>query len=62
MFLSSIRKVTSEPVALIMDNCGPHGTGVSDHREQVEILTLLLNCTAKSEPMDISVLAAFKLC
>ena len=60
MFLPFIRTVTSEPVALVMDNCGRHGTDLSDHREQVEILTLL-PCTAKFQPMDMGVIAAFKL-
>ena len=61
VFLPFIRNVTSEPVALVMENCGPHGTDRSDHREQVEILTLPPNCTAKFQPMDMGVIAAFKL-
>ena len=44
-----------------MQNCGPHGTDLSDHREQVEIFTLPPKCTAKLQPMDMCVIAAFKL-
>ena len=44
-----------------MDNCDPHGTDVSDDREQVDILTLPPNCTAKFQPKDMGVIEALKL-
>lgn len=60
VFLPHVRKTTSRPVALVMDNCGPHGADISDSRGQVAIYPLPPNCTALHQPMDLGVIAAWK--
>lgn len=47
-------------VALIMDNCCPHGADISDIREQIETLTLPPNCTNVHQLMDMCIIAAWK--
>lgn len=61
IFLPFVRRFTSRPVALVMDNCGPHGTDLNDPQEQVNILTLPPNCTAIHQPMDLGIIGAWKL-
>ena len=61
VFLPLIRKHTSDKVILLMDNCGPHGTDLQDAREQVTILTLPPNCTARHQAMDAGIIAAWKM-
>ena len=34
-FFPFIRQRTSQPVILLMDNCGPHGTDIVDHTGQI---------------------------
>ena len=60
VFLPHVRKTTSRPVALVMDNCGPHGADISDGRGQVTIYPLPPNCTALHQPMDLGVIAEWK--
>ena len=60
LFLPHIRKRTSAPVALLMDNCGAHGSDLHDCREQVTIFPLPPNCTSIHQPMDMGVIAAWK--
>lgn len=61
VFLPFIRKATSRPCVLLMDNCGPHGTDLKDSRNQVTIMTLPPNCTAIHQPMDLGIIAAWKV-
>lgn len=44
-----------------MDNCGPHGSNVLDIRGQVRVFPLRPNCTALHQPMDLGVIAAWKV-
>ena len=61
VFLPFVRRITSEKVVLLMDNCGPHSADLHDRQEQVKILTLPPNCTSMFQPMDMGVIAALKL-
>ena len=61
VFLPFVRRQTSDKVVLLMDNCGPHGCDLKDCREQVTILTLPPNCTARHQQMDAGIIAAWKL-
>ena len=58
VFLPHIRKRTSKLVAVVTENCGPHGTDIIDSREQVIIMTLPPNCTRRHQPMDLGIIAA----
>lgn len=60
MFLTFIRRTTSKPVILLMNNCGPHGSDLTDPKGQVTIRPLPPNCTAVHQPMDQGVIAAWK--
>lgn len=60
VFIPHVRRTTSLPVALVMDNCGPHGSDVSDSRGQVTIFPLPPNCTSIHQPMDLGVIAEWK--
>eukprot|EP00178_Gracilaria_changii_P027519 TRINITY_DN8851_c0_g1_i1.p1 TRINITY_DN8851_c0_g1~~TRINITY_DN8851_c0_g1_i1.p1 ORF type:complete len:175 (-),score=19.80 TRINITY_DN8851_c0_g1_i1:3536-4060(-) len=44
-----------------MNNCGSHGTDLKDSRNQVTIMTLPPNCTAIHQPMDLGLVAAWKV-
>ena len=61
VFLHFARRKTSKAVALVMDNCGPHGADLVDARGQVSIFTLPPNCTSAFQPIDMGVIAASKL-
>jgi hypothetical protein len=47
-------------VEIILDNCGPHGSNVSDPNGQVITVPLSPNCTAVHQPMDQCIIQAFK--
>ena len=56
-----IRKTTSRKVALVMDNCGSHGNDLTDSLKQVRIFALPPNCTSLHQPMDMGVIASWKV-
>lgn len=60
VFIPFVRRFTSKKVALVMDNCGPHGSDLNDPREQIQIFTLPPNCTSVHQPMDMGIIAAWK--
>ena len=60
LFIPFVRRQTSKPVALLMDNCGPHGTDIVDHTGQIQIITLPPNCTGVHQPMDLGIIASWK--
>lgn len=60
VFLRHVRRFTSRPVILLMDNCGPHGSDLIDARAQVTLQALPPNCTSVHQPMDQGVIAAWK--
>eukprot|EP00968_Pinguiococcus_pyrenoidosus_P010942 scaffold876_cov243-Pinguiococcus_pyrenoidosus.AAC.1 len=45
VFVPHIRRITSEPVLLLLDNCSGHGS-LLDPRGQIEVLELPPNCTS----------------
>lgn len=49
-----------ETVALLMDNCGPHGTDLRDTKQQIIILMLPSNSTAIPQIMDLGIIATSK--
>ena len=52
-FILSIRRHTSDKVALVIDNCGPHSADLWDTYDQIAMLTLPPNCTSVHPPMDM---------
>ena len=60
-FIPFIRRHTSDKVALVMDNCGSHNADLWDTYDLIAMFTLLPNCTSVYQPMDMGVIAAFKL-
>lgn len=60
VFVPFVRKRTSAPVALLMDNCGRHAADLIDHKNQVSIFPLPPNCTASHQPMDLGIISAWK--
>eukprot|EP00171_Calliarthron_tuberculosum_P019229 IDg19229t1 len=60
VFLPNVRKKTSKKVALILDNASSHGSQLLDPKGMVEVLFLPPNCTARHQPMDMSVIALLK--
>lgn len=52
MFLPAIRVHTSEPVALLMDNCSGHDLTLSDPLGQVSVFLFPPNCTSVYQPLD----------
>lgn len=59
VFLPHVRKVTSKPVALVVDNASSHNE-LKDMRGQVSVIDLPPNVTALHQPMDMGVIYAFK--
>ncbi|CAM9570371.1 unnamed protein product [Phaeothamnion confervicola] len=60
VFLPEILRRTNKPVILLMDDCTGHGE-LPVPRGQVTVATLPRNCTARHQPMDQGIIAAFKL-
>lgn len=60
ILLPYVRKDTSHPVALVMDNCGPYGTDKSDCLGQVKVFPSPQNCTSIHLQMDQGVAAEWK--
>lgn len=56
VFLPHIRSVTSNPVALLVDNAGSH-KDLADLRGQATIIPLPKNITSVHQPMDIGIIA-----
>lgn len=59
VFLPFVRKQTSNPVALIMDNCSSH-EDVNDPHGQVRMFSLPPNVTSVYQPLDLGVIAVVK--
>ena len=57
LFIPFVRRKTSKPVALLMDNCGPHGTDIVDHTGQIHI-TVREICINTSPVIGINALLA----
>lgn len=60
VFLPFIRRLTHEPVLLLMDGCSSHSDLVDD-RGQVKVVTYPPNFTSVHQPMDQGIIAASKL-
>ena len=60
IFMPHVRGKTNKKVALVMDNCGPHGSDVGDPNGQVDIYLMPPNCTALHQPMDMGIISAWK--
>ena len=59
-FCNHVAALTSAKILLLADNCGPHGTDVSDPTGQVKVMFLPPNCTSVYQPMDSGVIAMLK--
>jgi len=57
VFLPVVRVRTSQPVALISDNCGAHAELECKH---VEFISLPPNCTSVYQPLDLGIIACLK--
>lgn len=53
--------MTLSAIALVIHDCGPHGTDLRNPRKQVKISPLLANCTALHPQMDPGVIALWKV-
>jgi len=60
LFIPSIRKRTSQQVALILDNASSHGKELFDPKGQIKVYALPPNTTARLQPMDAGIIAALK--
>lgn len=60
VFLSHIRTKTPHPVEWVMDNCGLHGSDLTDISQQGLLFLLSPNCKSIHQPMDLDVIAAWK--
>lgn len=61
VFLPFVRQRTSRRVALVMDTCGPHGSDIQLFNEQISFYRIPRNCSTIFQPMDMGVIAAFKI-
>lgn len=61
IFLPFVRRFTSQKVALVMDNCGPHEVDLVDAHEQLTILTLSPSCKSMFQPMYMAFIAAVRI-
>jgi len=57
VFLPAVRVRTSQPVALISDNCGAHAELECKH---VEFISLPPSCTSVYQPLDLGIIACLK--
>ena len=55
-FCSICEKKNFEKVALVMENCGPHGADLLDRTEKLSGITLPCNCTSMFQPMDMGII------
>ncbi|CAM9511821.1 unnamed protein product, partial [Phaeothamnion confervicola] len=58
-FLPEIRRQTSKPVLLLVDNYSGH-SALQDPRWKVTIAALPPNCTSRHQPVDQGIIVAFK--
>ena len=56
-FLPAVRARTSQPVALVSDNCGAHEELECD---KVKFIPLSPNCTSIYQPLDLGIIACLK--
>lgn len=56
-FFLIFEKRTNKLVALVMNNCGAHGSDLKDIRGQVSMLKLPPSCTSLHQPIDIGIIA-----
>lgn len=59
VLLPFVRKTTTKPVTIIVDNTRSH-KNISDARQKVRLIPLPPNVTAIHQPMDLGVIAARK--
>ena len=52
IFLPTVRDYTTEPVALLMDNCSGHDATLDDPMGQVKVLFLPPKSSPWSQPLD----------
>jgi len=57
VFLLAVRARTSQPVALVSDNCESHA---ELECEQVNFSPLPPNCTSVHQPLDLGIIACLK--
>ena len=57
VFLPAVRARTSQPVALVSDNCGAHEELECD---KVKFIPLPPNCTSIYQPLDLGIIACLK--
>lgn len=57
-FLPHVCRRKSKPVILLIENCGPFGSDISDPKGQVQLQALRPNCTAVNQPKDQGVIEA----
>lgn len=60
VFLPHVRKRTRQPVCLLIDSCTGHGNLI-DPTNQVHVFQLPPSSTAKYQPMDQGIIAAWKV-
>jgi len=60
LFLPFIRKQTSHPVALVLDNASSHSKELFDPKGQVSVVPLPPNTTSMLQPMDAGIISALK--
>jgi len=60
LLLPFIRKQTSHPVALVLDNASSHSKELFDPKGQVSVVPLPPNTTSMLQPMDAGIISALK--
>ena len=60
IFLPTIRKWTSQPVALLLDGFSGHSDNCTDPQKQVTVYKFPPNVTSIYQPLDQGIIAAFK--
>lgn len=60
VFLPEVRRFTSDPVALLMDNCAGHDPNCIDPTGQVDVYFFPPNVTSVYQPLDQGIIASVK--
>lgn len=58
VFILFVHRYTSQPVALLLYNSGPHGADINDPRSQITTITLPSNSTSLRQKMDVGIICA----
>lgn len=61
IFFPFVRKTTSQPVALMMDNCDSHGSEFTGSHDQVSIYPLPPSNTSVHQPIELGITTQWKL-